>query len=125
MFTDQTDDSLLTEGEKKELNRINGLTEQVRKSGNLTDSLIALLEAGPLWDGDVPSKSGRDSLIEMGLAVRVIMKGEQGYTACTYTGGQVYCNMYGGDSISESVGNRKRAIELQNGMKETVRRINK
>ena len=34
------------------------------------DTLIALVEQGPLWDGDLPSKTGRDCLIERGLAVR-------------------------------------------------------
>jgi hypothetical protein len=39
------------------------------------DTLIALVEHGPLWDGDLPSKTGRDCLIERGLAVRVVLSG--------------------------------------------------
>jgi hypothetical protein len=50
------------------------------------DTLHALVLNGPLWDGDVPSKSGRDSLIDRGLAVRVVVRGEDGYTAATYAG---------------------------------------
>ncbi|MBP6564346.1 MAG: hypothetical protein KA200_01910 [Burkholderiales bacterium] len=50
------------------------------------DTLHGLVLNGPLWDGDVPSKSGRDSLIERGLAVRVVVRGEDGYTAATYAG---------------------------------------
>lgn len=50
------------------------------------DTLHALVLHGPLWDGDVPSKSGRDSLIDRGLAVRVVVRGEDGYTAATYAG---------------------------------------
>lgn len=26
------------------------------------DTLVALVEQGPLWDGDLPSKTGRDCL---------------------------------------------------------------
>jgi hypothetical protein len=40
----------------------------------LSPSAIAVLRGlfieGPLWDGDVPSKSGRDELVNFGLAVR-------------------------------------------------------
>ncbi len=50
------------------------------------DTLIALVEQGPLWDGDLPSKTGRDCLIERGLAVRVVVKGEDGWQAATYAG---------------------------------------
>lgn len=39
---------------------------------------------GPVWDGDVISKSLRDQLIDLGLAVRVCCKGEQGHTGATY-----------------------------------------
>ncbi|MBP6564013.1 MAG: hypothetical protein KA200_00210 [Burkholderiales bacterium] len=50
------------------------------------DTLQALVLNGPLWDGDVPSKSGRDSLIDRKLAVRIVVRGEDGYTAATYAG---------------------------------------
>ena len=39
---------------------------------------------GPIWDGDVISKSCRDELFDYGLAVRVCVNGEQGYTGATY-----------------------------------------
>ena len=39
---------------------------------------------GPVWDGDVISKSLRDALLDMGLALRVCMNGEQGFTGATY-----------------------------------------
>lgn len=32
--------------------------------------LRCLFIHGPTWDGDVPSKSGRDELVSMGLAIR-------------------------------------------------------
>ena len=46
-------------------------------TGAEKDTLIALVEQGPLWDGDVPSKHGRDLLLAHGLAVRVVVKGEE------------------------------------------------
>jgi hypothetical protein len=39
---------------------------------------------GPIWDGNVISKSQRDELIRLRLATRVCCKGEQGYTAARY-----------------------------------------
>lgn len=53
--------------------------------------LEALMKAkSPLWDGDVPSKSGRDTLFDLKLATRVIHNGEDGYTTATYLGRDVY-----------------------------------
>jgi hypothetical protein len=43
-----------------------------------------LLFHGPVYDGDICSKSARDSLFQLGLAVRCCYKGEQGYTAASY-----------------------------------------
>jgi hypothetical protein len=86
-------------------------------SGAEIDTLIALVECGPLWDGDVPSKAGRDSLIAQGLAVRVVVKGEDGWQAATYAGRDAYRALYPGpdgqaDTINEAKINRamKRAI---------------
>lgn len=45
--------------------------------------LRQVMEA-PTWDGNIASKSARDELIGMGLAVRCCFRGEQGYTAATY-----------------------------------------
>lgn len=63
--------------------------------GGQIDTLIALVEVGPLWDGDVPSKRGRDSLVAQGLAAHILMKGLDGYTAATYAGRDVYKRRYG------------------------------
>lgn len=77
------------------------------------DCLVALVESGPLCDGDVPSKRGRDDLIEKGLAVRVIVAGQDGYTAATYGGRDAYKRHFGtalgGDAgtIEEAKANRQ------------------
>ena len=53
------------------------------------ETLRALHTNGPLWDGDVPSKSGRNELLRLKLAAKVIVKNEEGYQACTYRGHRV------------------------------------
>lgn len=60
-------------------------------TGAEKDVLIALCKHGPLWDGDVPSKTGRDALVGKGLAARIVIKDCQGgYQAATAHGGNVY-----------------------------------
>jgi hypothetical protein len=54
------------------------------------DTLRAAFKHGPLWDGDVPSKKGRDTLLDLGYIEKVIVKGEFGFNACTYSGGTAY-----------------------------------
>jgi hypothetical protein len=47
---------------------------------------LSQLVRGPVWDGDVISKSHRGVLFEMDIAIRVCCKGEQGYTGAKYIG---------------------------------------
>ncbi|WP_321946552.1 hypothetical protein [Paraburkholderia sp. J10-1] len=76
-------------------------------SGKHIDTLVALVENGPCWDGDVPSKSARDELIEAGLAVRVVVKLEDGYTAATYAGREAYKAQFGNaDTMQEAKASR-------------------
>jgi len=58
---------------------------QEMTSGEI-DTLRVLYQIGPLFDGDIPSKVARDQLIEEGFAVKVIIKGEDGFNACTNKG---------------------------------------
>lgn len=60
-------------------------------SGAGMDTLVCLCKHGPTWDGDVPSKAGRNELLEKGLAAKIVLKNsEQGYQAATYLGSYVY-----------------------------------
>jgi hypothetical protein len=43
---------------------------RVALSGSAADTLRCLFFHGPTWDGNVPSKSARDELVNMGLAAR-------------------------------------------------------
>lgn len=56
-------------------------------NGAAIDVVAALFERGSLFDGDIPSKSGRDALLEKDYVAKVIQKGEWGYNALTYKGG--------------------------------------
>ena len=86
-------------------------------TGGEVDTLVALVERGPLWDGDVPSKTARDSLIARGFAARVVVRGEDGWQAATYAGRDAYKATFPGpdgpaDTIKEARINRqtRRAI---------------
>lgn len=53
------------------------------------DVLMSLFELGPLGDWGISSPSDRDLLIAKGLAVRMIWRKREGFTACTYKGARV------------------------------------
>lgn len=57
--------------------------------GNAVDCIKAAFARGPLYDGDVPSKAGRDWCLEQDLIAKVIVRGEWGYNALTYKGAWV------------------------------------
>lgn len=58
--------------------------------GNESDVIIGAFKNGPLHDGDVPSKSGRDSLVSDGFIAKVVVKGDDGFNALTYSGLMIY-----------------------------------
>lgn len=59
------------------------------KEKKLFEQLSQLVINGPVWDGDVISKSDRNYLFDLKLATRVMLNGEMGYTAANYMGGFV------------------------------------
>lgn len=90
-------------------------------NGGALDTLIGLVERGPLWDGDVPSKAGRETLFEYGLAARVIVDGEEGFTAATYAGAAAFTQRYGGGNIRQAMQARKTARNASRAVSESVR----
>lgn len=77
--------------------------EHVVNSGAMLDTLVAMIEQGPLWDGNVPSKIGRNELVALGLGARVLRKGEDGFTGATYLALEVYCHYFGkSDTVAEA-----------------------
>jgi hypothetical protein len=71
----------------KELKDACELIIRVQKmSGGEIDVIQAAFRNGPLFDGDVPSKSARDTLLLEGFIAKVVVKGQDGYNACTHKG---------------------------------------
>lgn len=62
---------------------------QTMNSGE-RDTICGVYLDGPLFDGDVPSKAARDSLVNEGMISRIVVKGEEGFNACTYLGSCAY-----------------------------------
>lgn len=76
---------------KKERAEIEKFVFRVNEmSGNEIDTLIALYRRGPLEDGDIPSKVGLESLMEKEWASKIIVRGWDGYNACSYKGSDAY-----------------------------------
>lgn len=77
-------------------------------SGAARETLICLCKHGPTWDGDVPSKSGRDELLEKKMAAKIVLKNcEDGYQAATYLGAHAYRAGYvkpRKDAVRQAVG---------------------
>lgn len=64
----------------------NIITEVQNFDSGERDCIKACFLRGPLFDGDVPSKVSRNSLMEKGFIVKVVVKGEDGLNACTQKG---------------------------------------
>jgi len=62
---------------------------QQAMGGTHREVLGQLVMHGPIYDGDVISKSARDDLIHWGLAQRACVNGQQGFTAANYCGWDV------------------------------------
>lgn len=60
---------------------VSALAELIPK--RLREQLKQLVD-GPIWDGDIISKCNRDNLFKLDLAIRVCVKGEQGFTGAPY-----------------------------------------
>lgn len=72
-----------------EITQITVAASRVESKG-LMDTLESIVKRGPLNDGDVPSKSDRDALLELELINKVVVKGEQGFQAANYFGWAVW-----------------------------------
>ena len=59
-------------------------------SGNAKEVLKQLVRTGPVWDGDVVSKSGRDECLNHRIINKILVGGEQGYQAVNYFGYSVF-----------------------------------
>lgn len=71
---------------REELSELVHMIDFARTNRALHEPLYQLHHKGPVWDGDVISKSARDELLDIGACAKVCVKGEDGFNACTYFG---------------------------------------
>ena len=55
-----------------------------------SDMICDCYQRGPIHDGDLTSAVARDLLVRGGYLSRVVMRGDEGYNACTYRGASAY-----------------------------------
>lgn len=72
--------------DKEELVELVHMIDFAKQNRRLHEQLWQLHKRGPLWDGDVVSKSDRSELLDIGACAKVCVKGQDGYNACTYFG---------------------------------------
>ena len=81
-------------------------------TGAEIDTLVALVERGPLRDGGLPSKVGRNGLLAMGFAAEVVIDKDYWYYAATPKGLEWYLSRYKADTIRDAKDNRIIAMTL-------------
>lgn len=78
----------------------------VALTGAEIDTLVALIERGPLRDGGLPSKVGRNGLIALGFAAQVVIDQDYMQWAATAKGLEWYLERYKADNIKDGRTNR-------------------
>ncbi|WP_022729747.1 hypothetical protein [Fodinicurvata sediminis] len=84
--------------DKEGLQALIRMIDFARNNKHLHEQLNQLSQQGPLWDGDVICKADRGDLLKIGACVKVCVRGEQGYNACSYYGHEllgIYDWLYG------------------------------
>lgn len=79
------------ENETKEelIDYLRAIETALSLSSGAYEVLRQLNTQGPVWDGDLISKSGRTQCLHIGAAAKIICNGDDGYQACTYYGRQL------------------------------------
>lgn len=72
--------------DKDEVVELIHMIDFARNNKCLHEQLWQLHAKGPLWDGDVISKTDRNELLRVGACAKVCVKGEDGFNACSYFG---------------------------------------
>ena len=81
-------------------------------TGAEIDTLVALVERGPLRDGGLPSKVGRNGLLALGYAAQVVIDQDYMYYAATSKGLEWYLDRYKADNIKDGRTNRIISTQL-------------
>ena len=79
-------------------------------SPELLETLVQIVEEGPVWDGDIIAPSLRNDLLKAGLVVRVPVKGEEGFSAASHAGKLLYLKLFAADTIPEAIAKRKASV---------------
>ena len=75
---------------ESEMRYVHNLIAELPEGAKNLDTLKALYRVGPLDAGDLPSKAQRDWLMGRGYCAHIVVKGEDGYYACTGLGRDLY-----------------------------------
>lgn len=89
-----------------------GLSKMEALTGAEIDTLVALVERGPLHDGGIPSKVGRNGLIALGFAAQIVAYQDYMQYAATNKGLEWYLNYFKADNIKDGRINRVTSIPL-------------
>ena len=81
-------------------------------TGGEIDTLVALIERGPLRDGDIPAKAGRDGLHTLQYVAQVVINRDSYFWVATTKGLEWYLERYKADNIEDARFNRIRALPL-------------
>lgn len=71
-------------------------------TGAEIDTLIAIVERGPLQDDGVPSKTGRNGLLSLGLIAEVVINMDYWFYAASPKGLEWYLDRYKANNIRDA-----------------------
>lgn len=71
------------------------------------ETIIVLIEQGPVDDGDLPSKAARDSLLHHGFACKAIVHQEEAGNLATYRGRELYKQLVDAPTLKEAIAKRR------------------
>lgn len=84
--------------DKEELVQLVHMIDFAKCHRDLHEALFQLHAKGPVWDGDLISKTDCAALRGIGASAKVCVNGEDGFNACTYFGQallRIYDWLYG------------------------------
>lgn len=79
------------------------VTELMKSGSGWVDTLVALIENGPVDDGNIPSKLGRNVLIQHGYASYVIINRKEAGAVATYKGALLYRQLLNCDYLEDAI----------------------
>ena len=93
--------------------------EHVVKNSSMLDTLVAVVERGPVWESDLPPGVGVSELLALGIAFRTLVRGEDGFVGATYRGRDLYNHYFGkSDTVEQAKAfrlARRAMINMKNG----------